>query len=53
MPNYVMKDLFVPFREQKMKMQVGKKYVIHIPTQEGMNYDPKKTVPYERKWVID
>ena len=24
-----MKDLFVPFREQKMKMQVGKKYVIH------------------------
>lgn len=25
----LMKDLFVPFREQKMKMQVGKKYVIH------------------------
>lgn len=25
----LMKDLFVPFREQKMKMQVGRKYVIH------------------------
>ena len=25
----LMKDLFVPFREQKMKMQVGKQYVIH------------------------
>lgn len=25
----LMKDLFVPFREQKMKMQVGKKYVVH------------------------
>lgn len=25
----LMKDLFVPFSEQKMKMQVGKKYVIH------------------------
>ena len=25
----LMKDLFVPFREQKMKMQVGNKYVIH------------------------
>lgn len=25
----LMKDLFVPFREQKMKMQVGKKYIIH------------------------
>ena len=24
-----MKDLFVPFSEQKMKMQVGNKYVIH------------------------
>nr|WP_302829770.1 S1-like domain-containing RNA-binding protein [uncultured Bacteroides sp.] len=26
----LMKDLFVPFSEQKMKMQVGKKYVIHV-----------------------
>lgn len=25
----LMKDLFVPFSEQKMKMQVGKKYVVH------------------------
>lgn len=25
----LMKDLFVPFSEQKMKMQVGNKYVIH------------------------
>ena len=25
----LMKDLFVPFSEQKMKMQVGRKYVIH------------------------
>lgn len=25
----LMKDLFVPFREQKMKMQVGNKYMIH------------------------
>ena len=25
----LMKDLFVPFREQKMKMQIGRKYVIH------------------------
>ena len=26
----LMKDLFVPFSEQKMKMQVGKKYVIYV-----------------------
>lgn len=26
----LMKDLFVPFREQKMKMQKGKKYFVHV-----------------------
>ncbi|MBQ8502491.1 MAG: GntR family transcriptional regulator [Bacteroides sp.] len=30
----LMKDLFVPFREQKMKMQVGKKYIIHAHTDD-------------------
>ncbi len=30
----LMKDLFVPFREQKMKMEVGKKYVIHAHLDE-------------------
>lgn len=26
----LMKDLFVPFREQKMKMQKGKSYIVHV-----------------------
>lgn len=30
----LMKDLFVPFREQKMKMQVGRKYVVHVHLDE-------------------
>lgn len=30
----LMKDLFVPFGEQKMKMQVGKKYVIYAHVDE-------------------
>ena len=30
----LMKDLFVPFREQKMKMQVGKSYVVHAHIDE-------------------
>lgn len=30
----LMKDLFVPFREQKMTMQVGRKYVIHAHVDE-------------------
>lgn len=30
----LMKDLFVPFSEQKMKMQVGRKYVVHTHLDE-------------------
>lgn len=30
----LMKDLFVPFREQKMKMQQGRKYVVHAHIDE-------------------
>ncbi len=30
----LMKDLFVPFREQKMKMQVGNKYIVHAHLDE-------------------
>ena len=30
----LMKDLFVPFREQKMKMQVGRKFVVHAHLDE-------------------
>ena len=30
----LMKDLFVPFREQKMKLQKGKRYVVHVHLDE-------------------
>ena len=40
-------------RAHSLKNKSGKRYVIHIPTQEGMNYNPKKTVPHNPKWVID
>ena len=40
-------------REMSLKNRSGKSYVLHIPTQEGMHYDPKKTVAYNKHWVID
>ena len=40
-------------REQTLKNRTGKTYVLQIPTQEGMYYDPKKTVAYNKHWVID
>lgn len=30
----LMKDLFVPFREQKMKMQKGRSYIVHVHIDE-------------------
>ncbi len=32
-----MKDLFVPFREQKMKMQKGQSYIVHVHLDEESN----------------
>ena len=53
----LMKDLFVPFREQKMKMQVGKQYVIHVHLDDESyrivasakvdRYLSKEKAPYE------
>ena len=40
-------------REQSLKNRTRKTYVLNIPTQEGMYYDPKKTVAYNKHWVID
>lgn len=40
-------------REQSLKNKSGKTYVMQIPTQAGMNYDPKKTVAHQKSWVID
>lgn len=40
-------------RSNRLTNKSGKKYVFHIPTQEGMNYNPKKTVAYHKAWVID
>ena len=31
----------------------GRTYILKIPTQAGMHYDPKKTVPYNKNWVIN
>jgi hypothetical protein len=52
-----MKDLFVPFREQKMKMQIGKQYVIHahlddesyriVASAKVDRYLSKEKAPYE------
>ncbi|EJX09759.1 RNA-binding S1 domain-containing protein [gut metagenome] len=59
----LMKDLFVPFREQKQKMQVGKKYVIHAHMDEESyrivasakvdRYLSKDKAPYSQGQEVD
>ena len=59
----LMKDLFVPFREQKMKMQVGKKYVVHahlddesyriVASAKVECYLSKEKAPYEFGQEVD
>lgn len=59
----LMKDLFVPFSEQKMKMQVGKKYVIYahldnesyriVATAKVDRYLSKERAPYEPGQEVD
>ena len=40
-------------REPSLQNKSGKTYVLHIPTQAGMYYDPLKTIAHDKRWVID
>ena len=40
-------------RDTSLKNKTGKTYILYIPTQEGMYYNPQKTVAYNKQWVID
>ncbi len=40
-------------RDTSLLNKARKTYVFQIPTQEGMNYDPNKTVAFNKRWVID
>ena len=48
-----LKDANLWLRETSLANKSRKTYVIKIPTQDGMNYDPKETVPYDLRWVVD
>lgn len=48
-----LKDANPWLRDTSLMNKSGRTYVLRIPTQEGMHYDPKKTVPHNKNWVID
>ena len=48
-----LKDANPWLRERSLANKSRRTYVLKIPTQAGMNYDPRQTVPHRREWVID
>lgn len=48
-----LKDANPWLRDTSLMNKSGRTYVLKIPTHKGMHYDPKKTVPYYKNWVID
>lgn len=48
-----LKDANPWLRQYELANKSGRTYVLKIPTQAGMNYDPKQTVPHNKNWVIN
>ena len=40
-------------RDTSLMNKSGRTYILKIPTQAGMHYDPRKTIPYNKNWVIN
>lgn len=50
---YQLKDANPWLRSTTLKCQAGGRYIIKIPRQESMCYDPAKVKVHDRRWVID
>lgn len=48
-----LKDANPWLRDTLLMNKSGRTYTLKIPTQDGMHYDPKKTVPHDKNWVIN
>ena len=49
----LLKDANPWLRAHKLTVKDGMNYELHLPTQEGMFYNPKKNKPYNPQWVVD
>ena len=48
-----LKDANPWLRQHHLQNKSGRTYVLRIPTQAGMNYDPKQIKPHNKNWVIN
>lgn len=49
----LLKNMNPWLRENSLSNRSGRTYVLKIPTREGMSYNPKNTVPHDRRWVVE
>ena len=49
----LLKNLNPWLRDTSLPCKNGKEYVIMLPDNDKMNYNPDLTLPYDRKWVVD
>lgn len=48
-----LKDANPWLRDTSLQNKTGRTYVLKIPTQAGIHYDPRKTQVHDKEWVID
>ena len=48
-----LKDANPWLRDNFLQNKSGRTYVLKIPTQAGIHYDPQKTQAYNKAWVVD
>lgn len=46
-----LKDANPWLRDTLLENKSGRSYTLKIPTKEGMNYNPSKTVPHNNNWI--
>ena len=49
----LLKNLNPWLRDTSLPCKNGKEYVIMLPDNDKINYNPDLTLPYDRKWVVD
>lgn len=49
----ILKNMNPWLRESSLMNRSGRTYVLKIPTKEGMRYNPKETVPHDKRWVVE
>ncbi len=48
----ILKNMNPWLRDSFLQNRSGRTYVLKIPTQKGLVYDPKKTKPHDKRWVV-